>query len=171
MFIIRRMSQRYSVIQDRVHINIANPEDRIVSLWLTFRVANELVGLLSPKIDEIQEKLKSNEGRPFKEVKRAVDPDPPSPLSAFGAIDEGVIRSIEFFSNEKGYFLTFHWGAMGLARIGMQANELNKFMKGMHKLFDMANWPKLSWPKAFQLLKAEKSDHPTIDQEVSKFLH
>lgn len=171
MFIIRRMSQRYSISQDRVQINIADPEDRIVTLWLTFRVANELVALLSPKLDDIQEKLKSNVEKPTKDIKKSSESNPKKPLSALGAIDEGVIRSIDFVLNDKGYFITFHWGAMGLARIAMQANELNKFIKGLHQLFDMAKWPKLSWPKAFQLLEGEKNEHPTLDQEISKILH
>jgi len=176
MFIIRRMTQRYVISQDRVQINMADAQDLIISLWLTFRVANQLVGLLTPTLDDVQEKLKSQsegpakEGSP-KEIKQNAESTPQKPLTAFGAIDEGVIRSVDFALHDKGYFLTFHWGAMGVARIAMQENQLNQFMKGLHQLFDIAKWPKLSWPKAFQLLKTEHIEHPMLDQEISKVLH
>jgi hypothetical protein len=45
--------------------------------------------------------------------------------------------------------LTFKWGSAGAARLTFTAIELRQSLIILHRLYDIAGWPKDAWPEWF----------------------
>jgi len=172
VFVIQKLTQRYDGIQDRIEISLQNGEGHVVKLWLTQRLANKMIPVLARWLPELQDDLdeeKSHHG--------LLEPNKPDnvPVMGSAAQEEGLLITVDFTKHEMSYILVFKWGVTGEAKIVMKAKDMSQYIKAFGNLYDVAKWPKSTWPKEFtiQATQENASSHEIsdLDESASKLIH
>lgn len=158
MFIVQKITQRYDGLEDRIQVNLQDVDGHVICLWLTLRLANMMLSVLSKWADEIETDLDN---------KKKKDPDTKpteivSDVKKSLAKEEALLTTVDFNYGDRGYALTFKWGVTGAARMTLQAKELRQYLEGFSRLYDIAKWPKTSWTKV--LLSFESSEPEMIEE-------
>jgi len=162
MFVIQKITQHYNREQDRIAQTVQNAAGQVLSLWLTQRLTNLLVGTLSSWLEE--DVKTSSAGQVAKmhaweqsSAEAQLQPDiPVNPAAAQGEV---LVSTIDLARSQSGYNLTFKWGVDGAAFLTLTATELRQWLGILHHLFDLAEWPKQAWPEWFSV--SEKNGSPT----------
>jgi hypothetical protein len=153
MFIIRKITQRYHIEQDRICMSVQNEDGQVLLLWLTQRLANRLAGALVAWLDN---DLKAVAIGQFVSNLHALEQAVAQAQStSCQPVDPAVARSEALLSivdlardQHDGYTLTFKWAAES-ARLTLSVTELRQWLGILHRLFDTAEWPKHVWPEWF----------------------
>lgn len=151
------MTQRYDGLEDRIEVNLKDVNGRVICLWLTLRLANMMLNVLSKWADELAADLENQN----KKVADVTPTEIGSDVKRSAAKEEALLTTIDFSHGDRGYALTFKWGVTGAARITLQAKELRHYLEGFSRLYDIAKWPKTTWPISF--LSIEPSGVETPD--------
>lgn len=170
MFIVQKMTQRYDGLEDRIQVNLQDVDGRVICLWLTLRLANMMLSVLSKWADEMEADLKANKKTDGETKPTEIVSDVKKSL----AKEEALLTTVDFNYGDRGYVLTFKWGVTGAARMTLQAKELRQYVEGFSRLYDIAKWPKTSWTKV--LLSFESAEANSVEdfegfELVSNLVH
>ena len=162
MFNIHKISQRYDALEDRIEVAIQNESGHVVRLWLTQRLSNRMLVVLTkwlPDLPDDPENANSSD-----------ETAPPShaPTSAQdvavnfnSAAEEGLLTTVDMTHQEKDYILTFRWGVTGIASIRMGLEQLDSFISGLAQLYKAAHWDMKPFPE--MRVKTMMSKAPDFD--------
>ncbi|CAN4267744.1 hypothetical protein MCEZLEM10_00318 [Methylophilaceae bacterium] len=159
MFIVQKMTQRYDGLEDRIQVNLQDADGRVISLWLTLRLANMMLNVLAKWADELEADVNNQK-------KKNTDASPTEiglDVKSSAAKEEALLTTIDFSHGDRGYALTFKWGVTGAARITLQARELRHYLEGFSRLYDIAKWPKTAWPISFLSIESSEAETPDFD--------
>jgi hypothetical protein len=159
VFIVQKMTQRYDGLEDRIEVNLKDVNGRVICLWLTFRLANMMLNVLTKWADELVADLENQ----IKKVAEVAPTEIGSDVKRSAAKEEALLTTIDFNHGNRGYALTFKWGVTGAACINLQANELRQYLVGVSRLYDIAKWPKTEWSLALLSIESSQIETPDFD--------
>ena len=159
MFIVQKMTQCYDGLEDRIQVNLQDANSQVICLWLTLRLANMMMNLLAKWADELAAEVKNQKKKDADVISTQIS----SEVKRSAAKEEALLTTIDFSYGDRGYVLTFKWGAIGAARINLQANQLRQYLEGFSRLYDIAKWPKTAWPVAFLSIESNQPEKLDFD--------
>lgn len=159
MFIVQKMTQRYDGLEDRIQVNLQDCDGRVISLWLTLRLANMMLNVLAKWANELEADVNNQKTKNTDASPTEIGSD----VKSSAAKEEALLTTIDFSHGDRGYALTFKWGVTGAARISLQAKELRHYLEGFSRLYDIAKWPKTAWPIAFLSIKSSEAETNDFD--------
>ena len=162
MFKIKKISQRYDSREDRIEVAIQNDTGQVIRLWLTQRLSNKMVSILSKLIPEQQEKSKELSTNPLNESEiNQSRNNKELAVDYSSAAEEGLLTTIDISSSQNDYTITFKWGVIGAASIYMGIEQIDCFFDGLIRLYELAKWNLNSFPAT--KLKTTGNKKPIFD--------
>lgn len=167
MFIIKKLSQRYQPVEDRLQFAIENESSEIIVLWITQRISRQLLRALDDKFkfsasiitSKVNPKsttstlpqLDLQKGQANTQINNARLTDNEKLKEPRVAIQDakesGLVHTLNFSVKENKIEITFRWGITGAALVLLDQDQLKVFWSGLLKLFAVAKWPQIAIDK------------------------
>ena len=167
MFFIKKLSQRYQPVEDRLQFAIENESSEIIVLWITQRISRQLLRALDNKFKfsaaTIASKVnpkstistlpqldlqKSQANHPLNKARLVDNEKLKEPAVIINdAKESGLVHTLNFSVKENKIEITFRWGITGAALVLLDQDQLKVFWKGLLKLFAVAKWPQIAIDK------------------------
>ncbi|CEN56216.1 hypothetical protein [Candidatus Methylopumilus turicensis] len=164
MFFIKKLSQRYQPVEDRLQFAIENESSEIIVLWITQRISRQLLRALDDKFKfsaaTIASKVnpkstistlpqldlqKSQANHPLNKARLVDNEKLKEPAVIINdAKESGLVHTLNFSVKENKIEITFRWGITGAALVLLDQDQLKVFWKGLLKLFAVAKWPQIA---------------------------
>ena len=164
MFMIKKISQRYQPVEDRLQFAIENETSEIIVLWITQRISRQLMRTLNDKFkfsasiiaSEVNPKsttsalpqLYLQKGQANTPLNKARLTDNEKlkepPVAINDAKESGLVHTINFSVKERKIEITFKWGITGAAIVLLDQDQLKIFWNGLLKLFAVGKWPQIA---------------------------
>ncbi len=182
MFNIQKISQRYNQREDRIEVAIQNDAGKVISLWLTQRLANRMIAVLVKWLPEMQEQQEIvNEIHPQNDTDKQAEAQAEEKPKRDASVDfscageTGLLLTIDMSHQQKDYLLTFKWGVTGVATIKMGIEQLNSYIEGLIQLYRAAQWDLKVFPDSRVNTLSSKSpdfeDFPEELENITRTIH
>jgi hypothetical protein len=150
MFQVNKITQQYDPLQDRIRLNMQIQNGLCITVWITQRLLNSLVGPLAKWLDdEAVEDLGGKSVANFQAWKQTVAKTSMNEQPAVDVsdiIDLGLLLSVDLSREKKQHILIFKWQADGQARLVLTTLQLRQWLSVLARLVNNASWPKTNWP-------------------------
>ena len=150
MFIINKITQLYDRVEDRIRIDIENPEGEAISLWMTQLMTNSLAATLIKKFEDVsKEKVKGQLTSGIQSIEQSIAQasfKPTQPVKAVRVKEVFLVHAISMKVTETGYLLSFRWGESGEASLGIKSVQTRQWLTIIHRLTKTAGWNQEVWP-------------------------
>jgi hypothetical protein len=144
----RKFSLVYDGAEDRIAWDLEDTEGATTRLWLTQKLSRGLVGALIPILEKRTAGAASG-GSTLQAWEQA------AAMAEFGKTpavrtdagsSAGLVRAVHIASGEKGFSLTFEFGADETRTVGLETPALRQTLAVIHRLYTAAGWPMDLWP-------------------------
>jgi hypothetical protein len=151
-----KLSQVYDVAEDRILIIAEDAEGKLYRLWLTQRLAIQLVGAL---VKWLESETPAAATRPHALTVQAWEqaaaiaqyvPAAPVEQAVKADIREGLVTSIDLQHISGHFTVVFRLSSEVGLMSGFNAMELRQWLSFLHGLFQVAAWPLTPWPAWFE---------------------
>jgi hypothetical protein len=183
MFMIKKISQRYQPVEDRLQFAIENESSEIIVLWITQRISRQLMRALNDKFkfsasiiaSKVNPKsttsalpqLDLQKGQANTPLNKARLTDNEKlkepPVAINDAKESGLVHTLSFSVKESKIEITFRWGITGAAIVLFDQDQLKIFWNGLLKLFAVGKWPQIAIDEE---LKETKKNTSPIDEDL-----
>ena len=144
----RKFSLIYDGQEDRIAWDLEDTEGATTRLWLTQKLTGGLVGALIPNLEK-RAAAAAASGAALQAWEQA------AAMAEFGKTPgvrtragstTGLVRTVHVASGERGFGLTFEFGAGESRTIGLETRALRQTLAVIHRLYAAAGWPMDLWP-------------------------
>lgn len=140
-----KVSLSYNCDEDRICLRSEIEEGQILWLWLTNRLARQLVPHLLQATGGSSNQQASPDGNNRRAGRSQTDDNEPVPTSA-ELQENKLVHAIQLRSNSEHVELTFQGQkSAGVAQIILSLTDLQKLLDGLRVCFEEAAWPCDIW--------------------------
>ena len=152
MFKIEKFTSRYDAEEDRLHLLVSDDEVQTLGLWLTRRLANELMEML---IDELSvlgtsatEEHVHTALQAWEQSAANAQFTPLPPVPSESAQSDGLVTSVGVVNGGAHFGMVFNLSDSRSACITMSSSRVRQWLGIVHKLYSKAEWPSDGlWPE------------------------
>ncbi|AQV96383.1 hypothetical protein BJN34_21165 [Cupriavidus necator] len=145
MFTIDKVTVSYDTEEDRLHLAVSDAQQQPLGLWLTRRLANQLIGVLLGELAE------SEAGQTDAHVRTAVQAweqaaanaqlKPQTPVRSDAVLSNCLVTSVDVMHADGHVGLVFQLRESRPAALTLSHTALRQWLGIVHKLYGKAEWP------------------------------
>ena len=145
MFKIEKITSHYDAEEDRLRLVVGDGKGQTLALWLTRRLADELIGMLLDQLpvpgasatdEHVRAALQAWEQAA---ANAQFKPQPPVPSSA--GQSGGLVTSVDVMNADGHFAMVFNLHGDQSASITMDATRMRQWLGIVHGLYGKAQWP------------------------------
>ncbi len=144
-FKIERLTTEYVQEEDRIRLNLEDPQQQRTTLWLTQRLLNRVVPALVKVLEEeTSGKPQASDLQAFTQQRAQRDIEQEAPIPA--AESAWLVRRVDMTSRPKAVTLVFGDNQSETARLEMPRTALRQWLSILRDLYRRAEWSCENWP-------------------------
>lgn len=144
-FKIERLTTEYVQEEDRIRLNLEDPQQQRTTLWLTQRLLNRVVPALVKVLEEeTSGNPQASELQAFTQQKAQRDIEQEAPIAA--AEHAWLVRRVDLTGRPKAIILVFSDNQSESARLEIPRIALRQWLSILHELYRRAEWSCEKWP-------------------------
>lgn len=145
MFTIEKITVSYDAEEDRLRLAVCDGQEQTLSLWLTRRMANELIGMLlgelkvsgtSPTDEYVHAALQA-----WEQSAANTEFKPLPPVRSESVSSGSLVRSVDVMQAGGHFGLVFQSRENRSASLTLSSTGLRQWLGIVHKLYGKAEWP------------------------------
>ena len=153
---LQRLTTRYVEREDRIRLTGENEDRGVVTLWLTQRLANRIIGPLCRWLEsQAQDSQAASKPSPRMQLEQTFEQEraaqalvPQPPVQPEGTSTESLVESVDVQRGGKGVRLVFKDGQQKiLATLTFSSTLTRQWMAIVLGQFKAAQWPLAAWPQ------------------------
>lgn len=151
--ILVTMTLTYVAAEDRMRLVGAEKNGDAVLLWLTQRLCNQMVRILTGFLEKLAEArgvLAKDAVLSFQQSTARQNLPSLPPVTAGPDATPALVRGIEVRQNGKRFVLAFKVGKTTCAEIAFGVADLHRWLLALHGRYVKAEWALQCWPEWFE---------------------
>ena len=145
---IRKFSLVYDGEEDRIALDLEDVEGATTRLWLTQKLCRGLVGALAPMLEQRTAAVPAGRQavQAFEQAAAMAEFGKTPGVTPTAGATTGLVKAVHVTSGDKGFGLTFEFGAGEQRLVGLEPPALRQTLGVLHRLHKTAGWPMEFWP-------------------------
>lgn len=150
---VSRITTIYDKREDRLKLSVLDEEDRRMALWMTQRLAGQVITVLLKEIEESVAAETPSAARPavqlMEQARAEMQRKPVPPIQPEKDDEEHLILNVGLRRGKTHIRLTFYWGKEEDERIALAIGrtKLRQWLRVFHHHYKRAGWPLDIWPQ------------------------
>lgn len=162
---LQRFTTQYSEIEDRIHIAGETGPDQQAALWLTPRVLNRMVPVLTQCLEKQSgSEIRGEVLQSMAQHAARVALDPQAPVQRKADTKSWLVHTVNMTPVEQGMLLTFRGDANNgealAASLTLQGRQLRQWLNILYDQSRKAEWPLAAWPAWIRDAQEHKATPP-----------
>lgn len=154
---IEKLTTEYVQEEDRVRLNLTDPQSNRSSLWFTQRLLNRMIPALVKVLEEeTQGQPQSSDLQAFNQAQAQQSIEQDSPVAP--ADSSWLVHRIDMTPSKTKVVLVFTDGDNTSARLDIPRKALRQWLSIVRELYKHAGWSTEFWPSWLKPLSGQ--DHP-----------
>lgn len=146
VFKIERLTTEYVQEEDRVRLNLEDPQKHRTTLWLTQRLLNRVVpALVNVLEEETSGRPQASDLQAFTQQRAQRSIEQEAPIVA--ADSAWLVRRVDLTPSPKSVTLVFGDNESQRARLEMPRIALRQWLSILRELYARAQWSADNWPE------------------------
>lgn len=153
-----KLSQTYDPVEDRLLLISQDDQGHVYRLWLTQRIATDVVlaltGWLENQPESPLEAACGPVAQVWQQAAAVMQYMPATPVgadkSARPATTEGLVQNVELIRGDEAYVLVLSLASGASLTLPFNPTELRQWLSLLHGLYETSGWPLTAWPAWFK---------------------
>jgi hypothetical protein len=173
--VVSKLTPLYNRTEDRLRVAIETKAGDVLAMWLTLRVANQLVMALARWLEgDVKQMAQGRNAAPLHSFEQSAAVAQHSAQTAVPqqkARDCGVVTQIELQRNAERYTVQLITGKGDVAVLRTGATEVRQLVDIFRRMFATAEWSTAAWPSWAAQAPDTAADAAAKTPEAKRALH